>query len=350
MDRFVGYDYANNPITEQYYFHGDSRYTARSEEAADMSNWNMMLYQNQYNSPTEQLKRLEDAGLNPLYYLGQNAGTTPAASGGSAQGHSMSSKNGSLENILQAVNTVNQAADTGVAFRKQMLEYDVAKEANAINKQNADTQRMLVQAQVPLMQSQQDYYDYGLTPKTEREIAQINQNIENLKSQKVLTDEQAKQATQNTQYLAALEGYYKQMQAVAGSQAALNYSMARYYGSQEAYTNLIAEPMADKLVQEAGMTKEQARKFSIDATNAIYSGNILQFQARMLNKYGEAQQVGQLLDIFTKSAEQGMNALNTGVNTFFNISSGGLYGAFGNKAQYQGFHFGSFGNPSLGGK
>lgn len=328
MDRFVGYDYANNPLTEQYYFHGDSRYTARSEEAADISNWNMMLYQNQYNTPSEQLKRIEEAGLNPLFYLGGNAGTIPAASGGQAQGHQMTSKNGSIENLLQAVNTANAAASTGVEFRKMMNQYDVQKEANAINAYNAETQRMLTNSQVPLNQSIQDYYDYYLGPKTEAEKNKCIEETNNLVKTGHLIESQKANVDQSTKELAALESYYNQMVKTAGSQEQLNYAMRQFYSSYSAYYSIIGPAMEKELVARAGMQNEEARKFAHEATNALWNGNILQFQARMLNKYGEAKFLGEVVDIWTGAAYKGVSAIDTAVGTVFNVASGGLYKGF----------------------
>lgn len=339
MDRFVGYDYANNPITEQYYFHGDSRYTARSEEAADISNWNMMLYQNQYNSPAEQVKRLEEAGLNPLFYLANNAGTIPAASGGQAQGHQMSSKNGSLENLLQAVNTANAAASTGVEFRQMMNQYDVQKEANSINQQNADTQRMLALSQIPLNQAIQDYYDYYLGPKVKAETDKITTEIDNLVKQGKVLESLRANLDQSTKQMAALESYYQQMVKTAGSQEQLNYAMRHFYGSYSNYYNIIGPAMVNELTSRAGMQDEEARKFSHEATNAIWNGNILQFQAKMLNKYGEAKFLGEVVDIWTGAAYKGAAAIDTAVGTVFNIGSGGLYGGFRNSTANPNFNW-----------
>lgn len=339
MDRFVGYDYANNPITENYNFHGDARYTARSEEAADISNWNMMLYQNQYNTPTEQVKRLEEAGLNPLFYLANNAGTTPAASGGSAQGHQMTGKSGEFEQLLQAVNTINASAENGLALRKMNQEYEVASEANKINAYNAQTSRMLAGSQVPLNQSMQDYYDYGLTPKTQREVAKIDEEIKLLVDKQVLTQEQAKEAEAHAKELGALEKYYTQMEQTAGSQAALNYAMREFYGSYKNYYDTIADPMAKELTERAGMNTEEARLFSHQATKALFEGNITQFTAQLYRKYGESQQIATIANIWSDTAYKGMTTIEKAVDVFYNVSSGGLYGGFKNSTANPNFNW-----------
>lgn len=317
MDRFVGYDYANNPITEQYYFHGDARYTARSEEAADLSNWNMMLYQNQYNSPSEQVKRLEEAGLNPLFYLANNAGTIPAAQGGQAQGHQMTGKNGSLENLLQAANTVNAAVGTGAQMRKIANDYEVQSTKNDIDAYNAATQRKLVDAQIPKIQAEEDYYNYYLMPKTQREIAQIDKQIDLLVKDGLIKDEQVNQIKAQTDQLRALESYYYSQVSLNYTQEQVNHALVKYYGSQGAYYNAIADPMARELEERAGFNKENARKVSHEATKAIWEGDILSFQSYLLHNYGKVKYIGEILDIYADAGAKGtqalLNALDFGV-------------------------------------
>lgn len=327
---FEGYDYASNaPIYEEFHPTGTDAHNAmRSQEAADISNWNKMLYENAYNSPTEQIKRLEEAGLNPLYYLGGNAGTTPSASAPGINGQSPGSKSGWIDQLLQGVNTMNAAVSTGKDFRQMMLNYDVQKEQNDIARINANANAALAGAQVPYYHSLQDYYDYAQTPKTQREIAQIDQQIKNLVAQEKLTEQQAKEAEANTQQLTALEAYYREQIKTQYTVRDVNRAMVGYYGSMSNYYSAIADPMANQLQEQAGMSKEQARLLSHQATNAIYQGNILQFQAYLYNKYGENEKIANIANIWTDTAYKGTEAINGALDAFFNASSGGLYGGF----------------------
>ena len=130
IDMFVGKDTYGNVLTDTRPFKGDSRYTARSEDIARQFDWNMMEYQNWWNSPEQQLSRVEAAGLNPLFYLGGNSGTTPAASGGNQTGHSMTSADGSLEQALTASKAVS---DSLLNTQKQALDYDIARRQQEID-------------------------------------------------------------------------------------------------------------------------------------------------------------------------------------------------------------------------
>lgn len=85
----------------------------QQEQAFNLELWNL---QNQYNSPAEQMKRYQDAGLNPnLVYSQQNAAASPiAASAPSFRSSGTFAKgmqNG-LNAIGQVMNTVKAAVDT----------------------------------------------------------------------------------------------------------------------------------------------------------------------------------------------------------------------------------------------
>lgn len=325
---FEGYDYASNaPIYETFHPTGtDAHNEMRSSEAANISNWNMMMYQNQYNAPSEQIKRLEEAGMNPLYYLGQNAGTTPAAAGGQAQGHAPGSRSGWIDQLLQGVNTVNAAVSTGKDLRQMMLNYDVQKEQNDIARINANANAAVAGAQVPFIQAQEDYYNYFLSRRTEAEVGKINAEIDVLHSQGKLNDELAKQAQANTQQLATLEQYYKEQIKTQHTIRDVNRALVGYYGSMSNYYTAIADPMAKELEERAGMNKEEARLFSHQATKAIYEGDILSFQSYLYHKYGENAKIAEISNIWVDTAYKGTEALNGALDAFFNVQSGGVYG------------------------
>lgn len=85
----------------------------QQEQAYNLELWNLT---NQYNSPAEQMKRFQDAGLNPnLIYSQQNTAQSPASASAAtfrpqntAQKHMATS----LSMIGQLVNTVRAARET----------------------------------------------------------------------------------------------------------------------------------------------------------------------------------------------------------------------------------------------
>lgn len=190
IDMFVGKDTYGNVLTDTRPFKGDSRYTARSEDVARQFDWNMMEYQNWWNSPAQQVSRLQDAGLNPLFYLGGNAGTTPAAAGGNQTGHSMTSANGSLEQALEASRAVS---DSLLNTQKQALDYEIAR-----RQQDIDLKRVGLEERQTAVQEKQ----LGLNAeKTKQEIEESrsrvsvnNATIEQIGKQNEWTDQQIAQS------------------------------------------------------------------------------------------------------------------------------------------------------------
>lgn len=85
----------------------------QQEQAYNLELWNL---QNQYNSPAEQMKRYQDAGLNPnLIYQQQNTAQSPASASapsfrsGGTYNKSMAT---ALSMIGQIMNTVKAARET----------------------------------------------------------------------------------------------------------------------------------------------------------------------------------------------------------------------------------------------
>lgn len=161
---FIGKDSYGNPMYDNRPFAGDARYTARGEDLDRQYDWNKMEAQNLYNSPTEQLKRLQEAGLNPMFFLGGNAGTTPAASGGGTGSHSMTSASGQLGQVLEAGRNLS---DSLLNTQKQALDYDIAR-----RQQNIDLKRVGLEERQTAVQEKQ----LGIN----RDVA--TQNIEESKS------------------------------------------------------------------------------------------------------------------------------------------------------------------------
>lgn len=85
--------------------------TKQQEQAYNLELWN---YQNAYNSPAEQMKRYQDAGLNPnLIYQQQNTASAPA----SASASTFRSGGTFARNAQNAINTIGQVMNIVKAAR-----------------------------------------------------------------------------------------------------------------------------------------------------------------------------------------------------------------------------------------
>lgn len=85
----------------------------QQEQAYNLELWNL---QNKYNSPAEQMKRYQDAGLNPnLIYQQQNAASAPASASAStfrSGGIAARRAQNAINAIGQIMNIVKAARDT----------------------------------------------------------------------------------------------------------------------------------------------------------------------------------------------------------------------------------------------
>lgn len=304
-DSFIGFDTNNNPLFKHYWYgNGDGRFTARSEERASLDNWNMMMYQNNYNDPSNQVKRLEDAGLNPLYFLGQNAGTTPAAAGGNAQGHQMSSADGAFGQMMEAGST---AADTLLNTQKQAWEYDIAKRQLAIEDRKVGIQ----EAMLPYNQSNtesstnknlQDVEE----SKTRQEV--MNEEINNLKKDGVIKDNQAEVLKANVAYIEQQTSLAHEMMQTESTKRAVNRAQAQLFNEQSTYYKEITKPTVDKIQSELKINEAEAQKIWKEVNNIMADTNLknanaemVKLQARLTEKYGDAEKVCSLINSLTSS-------------------------------------------------
>lgn len=320
MDRFVGFDSNNNPITEQYHFHGDSRYTARSEEAADISNWNMMLYQNEYNDPSNQLQRIKDAGLNPLFYLGGNAGTVEAASGGSASGHSMTSGSGAAENAIAATKNVS---DSLLETQRQAQQYDIARRQLDIQ----DRQTGIAEKQLGLNERKtaQDIEEsqsrVRLNEKSVDELAsKISLNKEQENQLRSLQAVQAKQLDEMTatidnlksstaQNWAQVKRIYKLTPAEydrIASETNLNYHQANV--EVEKMFNFMAD--TEKKSVEIDVGRGQKVLLERQTDGQIYTNYLLSKEA----DWAEAEHEAKVVTAYWQAANGSLNAVANTIN------------------------------------
>lgn len=138
----------------------------------DQNAWNyeMWLKQNEYNSPTAQVNRLRDAGLNPLYYGldGSSAGDLSAA-------QPLGYERASVQN------QVNPFAS---------LE-DVATRIAQISNIQADTAK----------KGEETLSEVKKREKLEADIAETKQNIQNLIASEKLTDKEREKLEKDLEWL-----------------------------------------------------------------------------------------------------------------------------------------------------
>lgn len=97
----------------------------QQEQAYNLELWNL---QNQYNSPAEQMKRYQDAGLNPnLIYGQQNEASSPA----SASASPFRSSSPQARRMQTALNTINQIVGVVKAARDTYDYMKYGREASA---------------------------------------------------------------------------------------------------------------------------------------------------------------------------------------------------------------------------
>lgn len=253
-DSFVGYDSNNNPMFKHYNFSGDAKYTARSEELANLSNWNMMLYQNEYNDPKNQISRLQEAGMNPLYYLGQNAGTTAAASGGNAQGHQMTSASGKTGQIIDAS---KNTADTLLQTQRQAQEYDIATRQMDLESKRIDIE----QGKLDLERQGGSEVDQALkksqTASNNKSVELAQSQIERLGKENEWTDQQI---AESKSQIAVLEKQVDTLQATVNelnTRAGLNKAQEAKVYEEAAVIADTRWSQVEKTAAEADLTRQE---------------------------------------------------------------------------------------------
>lgn len=213
----------------------------------NIQNWNM---QNEYNSPIEQRKRLEQAGINPAAVFGSNS-TSSGNAGQIAQyqrqgidiSQSMLAA-GQLSQLAATIQKTKSDARLNNAQAENMEiqnMYQSAKEQSIIdnylsntnlNKQkesNLKTENDKMLQEISNMKIQAD--------KLNKEIDKMDEEIALIKAQATTEDERAKllRLEQTTELFQ--QSLIKAQESNQRSQASLNYVMEGYYGAQTESVN-----------------------------------------------------------------------------------------------------------------
>lgn len=118
------------------YFSQRSANKANAKLAEYQNKWNLEQWkrENDYNLPINQLRRFQDAGINPMLAMGNmDSGNAPA---------------------LESAPMANQQAFTNFNGFQNLNQNLLAKEANDISRYNAETNRMDVKSNLPIKKQQ----------------------------------------------------------------------------------------------------------------------------------------------------------------------------------------------------
>lgn len=309
---FVGYDNNNNPQFQDFNLNYDSRQDARLQEAQNLSTWNMALYQNDYNSPKNQVQRLQDAGLNPLFFLGNNAGTTPAAGGSLSMGHGtgMDSRLAQLQAAVDTTaNTLLGGSSNLLQSQKQAQEYDIAnKELRLRNKELGLEERRL----------NQDIRESGQRiTESQTRTDKIAQEIVNLAKEANLTDAQVVVAKNNASYIEQMTAESAERARTEKTQQYLNKANADKASAEAKTINALRNTQVDQAKATLKCTQQEAEnlvaeleKIQAETDKDKAAAEYTKLQNRLIEKYGDAEKVVGLIN----SATQAWNNFWSGVH------------------------------------
>lgn len=284
---------------------------AQKEMQATQNDWNLDMWNknNEYNTASNQVQRLQEAGLNPAFYMGNgNASTSPAQS--------------------PVVGTPNQIAaqqnpNIGDIISRMGNDFYNAMLADSLidkNYKDAGLSQVQAETEKKLQESKVEYQKI-LNSKTSSEQKQIDQNVNNLKaseaytrSQTALTDEQKEYQSLLVSYLPMLN--QKQLEELESkivhnySAAGLNSSQSAYYHSSlglireqiqtEKHKQSNLDKQGDLYDSSASLNKEESKSIAIDnkVRNATFKSEVYKANA---DNY-----VGTTFDLVASGIESGI--------------------------------------------
>ena len=147
------------------YFSQKSANKANAKLAEYQNKWNLEQWkrENDYNKPLNQLRRYEEAGINPMLAMGNmDNGNAPA---------------------LESAPMANQQAFTNFTGFQNLNQNLLAKEANEINRYNAETNRLSVEKDMSFKDKQMQNLDI-INSNLKKQNEQLDANIQLLKAEK----------------------------------------------------------------------------------------------------------------------------------------------------------------------
>lgn len=330
---------------------------AQKEENALARKWNEAMYDKSvannradvadmraYNDPKAVMARLKGAGLNPDLMYGGGPGALVQAQVGnsaSAPNYSPSDMGGLVNSVSSpgeiAGEAISQGLDNAIKLaQKDNIEAQTDKTKsettgqdldNIVKDAQAGVATQLADLEVRLNSSIADLNEQNLT-NLKAGLDKINQEIENLKSEKLLTD--AKAAGQNIdnlrnrlQYMFDSKTFNDRAeifrQNVNQLRAGTNLSLAQ------------SKEILSTLASKVWMLENQGNKYFHEANNAYNQGSIINHLNRVVKMQGDKLELDLGRDkewgdirYWTDLVGDGLSSLSEVANTVLNYKTFGL--------------------------
>lgn len=250
--------------------------------------WNMEMWnkENEYNNPTNQIQRLLDAGLNPLYY-GLDGSSANALESAQPLGYERAESNFQTNPIAAGIDAFVQAKGIENSTKLANAQIDKLKEETRGNKISNDFQDATAAARAEsielannLSKKQVEEINQAIK-ESEQRVKESIQRTDNLveekalmESQKMLNNAMQHEAEERAREIATLLPY---KQLLIEAQTAAEKAHAAYLWTQQAKEQkfLADDGFYDVMVETA---REELKKAKIDVEDAKVQQAIHQWQ------------------------------------------------------------------------
>lgn len=314
MDLYSGIDKNGNLTTTHYdWHHDDQKNEVNAMNATNALNyalaqrqnqWNIEQWQreNEYNSPANQFKLMQEAGLNPLFYgadINKFAGASNVQSADMsvAKNDYVSQEQARMANIINAISGINDSAKTLLSNKQLALE---AKRLD-IEKQKADSEISLNKVKEGETEAQTKSLLKGLDVSDET-IKSIKQSVAESQARVKEINQKIATLDWNNRYLA------KTFQSRVDASKLANDLVQANIGLSEGRARVVAQDFINAKKQELlydgqikvlDMDKELKE---IERDNAVYG---------KMGDREKGQAIGKAYHVF--------NAFLDGVSDFFDL-------------------------------
>lgn len=140
------------------------QWTEQMYNAQNAWNYEMWQKQNEYNTPAEQVQRLRDAGLNPLFYGLENSGNAGDLSSAQPLGYERAS-------IQNQVNPLGDMQDVALKVAQVAnIQADTAKKKRETASEEQRREKLIADIEVARQELQNKRAQEGLTKSQKEEI------------------------------------------------------------------------------------------------------------------------------------------------------------------------------------
>lgn len=305
--------------------------------AREQNDWNMMMWnkENEYNSPAAKLARLQAAGLNPLFYGLDGAGTAsslqsadlanqqaPQLDAG-AIGSSMSNLTSSLFNAAQIEIQKKQ-----IALRDKELDIRDRELAAKIPGYTAVAEKDTEAAKLLAKQAANE----------EKRGKIMDQEYDNAVKDGVIKDNQAAVLKAQKDNIIKATQLVEEQITTEKSKQALNYgltneaySRAKLNDAERKTIDAVREDTVRKAAAEADIAENEAKEI-IERINLIVAqtdktkvdAELARLEVELTKRYGDAERVAKIFAVASQGIE---NLVDAGVKLAGAIVTGGASGA-----------------------